>query len=147
MKQPYVEQVIFLNRQMLALVDDILQKSHTPPIIIIQGDHGSAHIRKKVRTADGRIKLRLPEERLAILNAILVPEQYRHRLYPSISPVNNFRLILSEQFGEPLPLLEDRHLFSWYLKPQHQVDVSRRLQGVRLDRRGFEAAIEELESR
>lgn len=51
---------------------------------------------------------------MPILNVYLVPEQIRKRLYGSISPVNSFRLVLSECFGAQLPLLPDRHFFCTY---------------------------------
>ena len=50
----------------------------------------------------------------AILNAYLVPDSVRQLLYPSISPVNSFRAIMSGLLGERNPLLPDRSFFNWY---------------------------------
>jgi hypothetical protein len=47
---------------------------------------------------------------MAILNAYSVPGG-APALYPSISPVNSFRVILNARFGESLPLLPDRSYF------------------------------------
>ena len=33
-------------------------------------------------------------------------------LYPSISPVNTFRVVLNSYFGENLPLLEDKSYYA-----------------------------------
>ena len=70
-------------------------------MIIIQGDHGP-----------------LPDlteeasQRLPILNAYYLPGiQMDNVLYPSISPVNSFRVVLNSYFGQTLPLLEDRSYF------------------------------------
>ena len=41
MRAAYVEQVRCVNRQVLLLVDRLLQDSARPPIILIQADHGN----------------------------------------------------------------------------------------------------------
>ena len=93
----YTNQVIFINREILKVVDVILQKSEVPPVIIIQGDHGP-----------------LPdiaftgEEKMPILNVYYLPgEEGRKRLYPTITPVNSFRVVLDSYFHQNLPLLDD----------------------------------------
>lgn len=43
---------------------------------------------------------------MIILNAYYLPRGAR-ALYPAISPVNTFRVVLNESFGAELPLLED----------------------------------------
>jgi len=123
------------------MVDHITGNSTHPPIIIIQADHGSAHTQYTRSLAKGAKASPVVEERLAILNAMLVPARYREKLYPGISPVNTFRLILSEQFGESLELLEDRHFFSLYGAPQQMVEISERLKQEPLDRKRFEASL------
>ena len=44
---------------------------------------------------------------MAILNAYYVDNEVENQLYPSISPVNSFRLISNHYFGTNFPLLED----------------------------------------
>jgi hypothetical protein len=96
-KKAYVGQVIFINREILQVIDAILAKSETPPIIIVQGDHGP--LTRIARTA---------AEKMPILNAYYLPGVDTDKvLYPSISPVNTFRVILNSYFGQDLPLLED----------------------------------------
>jgi hypothetical protein len=90
----YDGQVSYLNMRTLEAVDTILYKSENPPIIIIQGDHGSP---------------RIPGWNMAILNAYYFPdEQGRAMLYPSISPVNTFRVIINAYLGGSLDLLPDK---------------------------------------
>ena len=93
----YVDQAIFINREILQVIDEILASSEIPPVIIIQGDHGPP-----------------PElsasavQKMPILNAYYLPGiQADHFLYPSISPVNSFRVVLDAYFGQNLPLLDD----------------------------------------
>lgn len=93
----YSGQAEFIDRQILEVVRAILEKSQIPPIIIIQGDHGPL-VRDRF--------IRAP-----ILNAYYLPKGTA-RLYPSISPVNSFRVVLDDYFGQDLPLLEDVSRFS-----------------------------------
>lgn len=37
----YSEQITFINDKLMAALDEILDASQTPPVIIISGDHGS----------------------------------------------------------------------------------------------------------
>jgi hypothetical protein len=97
----YVGQVEFLNGQILQVVDAILANSETPPVIIIQGDHGPFQVTH--------------DERMRNLNAYYLPEA-KDKLYPEISPVNSFRLVLDTYFGQNLPLLKDKSYFSNYQK-------------------------------
>jgi len=93
----YTDQVLFINREILKVVDEILSNSSVPPVIIIQGDHGP-----------------LPDiafsgdEKMPILNAYYLPgEEASQKLYPTITPVNTFRIVLDSYFDQNLPLLED----------------------------------------
>ena len=86
----YVDNIRFINDQIVTVVGEIIEKSTIPPIIILQGDHGN----------DG-------DDVYAIFNAYYLPEGGGSRLYPSITPVNTFRLILDQYFGTELGLLED----------------------------------------
>lgn len=108
--QAYVGQVIFINREILEVIDAILAKSGTPPVIIIQGDHGP--LTKIAPTPD----LKMP-----ILNAYYLPGVDMNKvLYPSISPVNTFRVIMNTYFGQKLPLLED---ISYYAPDKHRDEL------------------------
>lgn len=102
----YTGQAQTIGRMMLKAIDELLAKEKTPPIIVIQGDHGP-----KMHLDQELLEKTDISEVFPILNAYYVPPKIRAALYPGISPVNSFRTILREQFGEPLPNLPDR---SWY---------------------------------
>ena len=93
----YVNQLQFLNKKMLQAVDTILAESDVPPIIIIQGDHGPW--------------LQPNDKRMWILAAMYLPD-HNDKLYPTISPVNFFRLVFNSYFGGKYELLEDVSYFS-----------------------------------
>jgi len=93
----YQNQLTFLNQKMLEAVDAILANSSTPPIIVLQGDHGPW--------------LQTKQKRMWILNAYYLPGQ-NEKLYPTISPVNTFRLIFDSYFGGKYDMLPDISYFS-----------------------------------
>jgi len=90
-------ELLFLNKRTLEAVQAIIAQSKNPPIIIIQGDHGLD-----------------TEVRMANLNAYYFPNDGAKVLYPTISPVNTFRLVLNTYFGQNLPLLPDVSYYSPY---------------------------------
>jgi hypothetical protein len=97
----YPGQAAFIGKQILAVVDSLLQNSEVPPIIVIQGDHGAPTLNKK--------------ERMRNLNAYYLPGiDAEEVLYPSITPVDTFRVILNSYFGQHLPMLEDQSYYSNY---------------------------------
>lgn len=48
---------------------------------------------------------------MSILNAYYIPNNVNLFLYETITPVNTFRIILNNYFGQNLPLLEDKSYF------------------------------------
>jgi hypothetical protein len=88
----YVGEVQYINREILRVLKTVIGQSDVPPIIILQGDHGPWY--------------QPSETVLTILNAYYLPG-HADTLYPTISPVNSFRIVLNEYFGASLPLLED----------------------------------------
>jgi len=121
----YRKQVQGLNRLLLETIDAV-QESNPDAIIILQGDHGP---RRRVILPDPEPWQTYAREELAILNAYYLPGvEAKDILYPRISPVNTFRVILNTYFQEDLPLLEDRS-FLWihldseaYPVPQSMLD-------------------------
>ena len=115
----YRRQIQYVNAQVLETIDAILKRSETPPIIIIQGDHGpGAHLHW------GSLEQTIPAERFGILNAYYFPDQDYARLYPSISPVNSFRVVFNQFLGADYALLPDRHYYSSWSFPFDFVEVT-----------------------
>jgi len=91
----YTDEVTYLNQRMLQLFEEIITKSDVAPIIILQSDHGWDW-----------------ERRMAILNALYLPEPLAANITPDWTPVNTFRLIFNDHFGLDYPLLENVSYFS-----------------------------------
>lgn len=123
LREPYVEQLKYTNTLLKRMIDDILARSPVSPVIILQGDHGTA----LTAFDTGKSGAPDPRERLAILNAYRVPGKMRAGLYPGITPVNTFRLMLSTQFGDDLPLLPDASYFAFYDDPYDLREVTAEL--------------------
>jgi|WetSurMetagenome_2_1015567.scaffolds.fasta_scaffold07133_4 hypothetical protein len=97
-KDKYLGQLKYLNGLVENAVSKILaESSGHPPVIIIQGDHGWRYLRGKDQT----------KESFTILNAYYFPDKDYSMLYPSISPVNSFRVVFDKYFGYKLPILKD----------------------------------------
>lgn len=93
--QGYVPEIEYLHQRILGIVDQIISESTTPPIIILQGDHGIP--RSEPVNAQ-----------FQIYNAYYFPGQDTGIFYDTISPVNSFRLLFNTYFNMDYPLLPDQ---------------------------------------
>jgi hypothetical protein len=120
----YRRQATYITKLAQRAIDDILDHSPQPPIILLQGDHGPG-----VRWTSGSADPDKTDvhERLRVLNAYYLPDGGRGALYPEISPVNSFRVVLKHYFGAKLDLLPDRSYLSSLQEPFKFVDVTARV--------------------
>ncbi|HPJ40127.1 MAG TPA: sulfatase-like hydrolase/transferase, partial [Spirochaetota bacterium] len=115
-KKQYADQLTFLNTRLKSIITAILKQPGNP-VIILQADHGTGS-----SWSDPEAYRR---ERFPILNAYYCNDAMRKQLYPSISPVNSFRVLLNSYFGAKLPLLPDRRFFSKITSPFDLTPVGR----------------------
>lgn len=120
----YVGQLEFVSAKVEELVERILSEADTPPVIILQADHGSKLIRES-----GEPTAEMLKERLGVLNAYHLPDGGERFLYDSITPVNTFRVLVSAYFGADYELLEDRSYFSRLKQPYDYLDATDTLTG------------------
>jgi hypothetical protein len=118
-RQGYAGQVQFVNRMLEKTVDVILSKSSTPPVILIQGDHGPG----------GFLDWDSPEqsclwERASIFNAYYLPGAEANVLSADISPVNSFRIVLKIYFDANMELLPDRTYFTSHRLTRQIIDIT-----------------------
>ena len=112
-RDKYISQLIFINKKTKELVEAILSKSDNPPIIIIQGDHGTGSLGS---TPLDKVSLDKLNERMENLNAYYLPNGGSKTLYSTITPVNTFRKIFNFYFGTDYKILEDVSYYSQYRK-------------------------------
>lgn len=104
-RKQYREQVAHLNSKLIQMIDRI-QSSNRPSVIILQADHGPRLGFGFERDGEATCEWRYRES-FSILNAIAMPDQRNSVFYPSMTPVNTFRLIFNELFGTQLPTHPD----------------------------------------
>jgi hypothetical protein len=106
-REGYRNSVSFVNSKLLEVTAELIERSPTPPIIIIQGDHGPAVL------ADGPLadvedpSVELLEERYGIMNMMYIPEQCSISPPNDMTSVNTFRFVLASCYESPLDMLTD----------------------------------------
>jgi hypothetical protein len=98
----YRNQLIYINTRVEEVIDAILANSERPPIIILQSDHGPGEGFSREDPNQQSL-----ETRSAILNAYLLPSGCDVNLYPTITPVNTFRIIFNCCFGSSYEMLDE----------------------------------------
>jgi hypothetical protein len=121
----YLDQLAAVNRLVEPCIDHLIAASDVPPMIILQGDHGPSpdledELGWMVAPSDFDLSVKS-----GILNAYYLPSVDQGALYPSITPVNSFRLVFNLYFGTDLELLADK---SYYRSLDNEwIDVTERL--------------------
>ena len=122
-RRRYIDQLRYVNDQVLRTIDSVVARSKVRPIIVVQGDHGprlfvdwESLLRTDIRETYGN------------LNAFSLPDGKANRVfYDDITPVNSFRLLLDHYFDAGLRRLPDRSYYSTLSHPYDFVDVTGRL--------------------
>ncbi len=114
-EQNYTNQTTCINKKLESAINVILKDSAKPPVIILQSDEGAPFLNNWLnpgdnwKTADNKMLV----EKFPILNAYYLPGVSQEKLYPSITPVNSFRLVFDLYFNAKFPLLPDKnYIFS-----------------------------------
>ncbi|MEA2461399.1 MAG: hypothetical protein QOH90_1576 [Actinomycetota bacterium] len=126
------EQLRYTNKRIEELVTSLLAgPDETDPIIVLQSDEGPHPPRYQADEDYFNWTTATDEElgeKLRILNAYYLPGVADTHLYPSISPVNSFRLIFDLYFNAKMPLLPDRsYVFHDWHHLYDFTDVTHRL--------------------
>jgi Sulfatase len=106
----YLAQLQFANQKLEELVDRLLAPGRgSRPIIVLQSDEGPHPIEYEYNSLFDWTGASLDQlrEKLTILNAYYLPGA-GPQPYPTITPVNSFRLIFDRYFDAGLGLLPDR---------------------------------------
>lgn len=100
MRAAFRDQTLYTNQRLIPILRSIIEESSVPPIIVLESDHGP--------TAYGGA-----QNRMANFMAYYLPGTDPAEIfYPSITPVNTFRVVFNTYFGAEYPLLEDVSYYS-----------------------------------
>lgn len=110
----YLEQLIFISNQIIPIIQNIIQNSQKPPIIILQSDHGPASIFGRREDWLKNYSQKGIKERSSILYAVYFPDKDYQEFYETITPVNTFRILFNHYFDENLEILPDKTFYTSY---------------------------------
>ena len=99
----YLQQYKFISKKITETAALILEGSPRPPLIIIQSDHGyrgALRLGRGLRHVDWA-------ELTRVFNALYLPGIDPEQIEPSLSPLNNFRLVFNHYFAGHYPLLKN----------------------------------------
>ncbi|KNZ70034.1 Sulfatase [Thermincola ferriacetica] len=104
-KKYYLNQYIYISNQVDSLVSELISQSKMNPIIIVQSDHGP----RPNNSPKEEENFEIPDiDKHKIFNAYYLPNLDKGLLREDISPVNTFRIIFNNYFGQKLKLLHDK---------------------------------------
>lgn len=99
----YPDQVECLNRQLLGLANRLIRSSQAPPVIIIQGDHGSRKLGFHEWDDAGQVPPEAVRERLSTFGAYYLPAGGAAAFGDTVTVVNVLGNVLRHYFGARLP--------------------------------------------
>ncbi len=94
----YLAQLQYTETVLRDMVNHILSHSTKPPVIVIQGDHGS-------RIKHPSIPV---EEHYSAFYTVHLPDKDYEMFYDSISSVNTYRILFNKYFDADFEMLEDK---------------------------------------
>ncbi len=100
-KKKFAGYIRYTDQKVKELIDTILTRSAGNDIIILQSDHSIADM-------DWSRK----NDAFKNYSAFYFPDRDYRQLYPGMSNVNTFRIILNKYFGQQLPLLPDKSFYT-----------------------------------
>jgi hypothetical protein len=94
----YTYAITYLNKCVFEISSKIIAQSKVPPVFMLQGDHDFFED---------------ASTRMYNLNAYYLPGEGKKLVYPTITPVNTFRILFNAYFGGKYPMLKD--VSNWYV--------------------------------
>ncbi len=130
-KTDYLSQMQYANQRISQVIAALTADPTKQPVILLQADEGPYPVRFDGHTTTFDWNTATPAElqqKTGILNAYFLPGG-NSNLYPTISPVNSFRLIFNQYLGTNLDLLPDQHFIDNEQKPYKWIDLTAKLGG------------------
>jgi sulfatase-like protein len=121
--QAYAAQLQCVNKLVLKTVTTIIQHSPVPPIILLQGDHGTNLLRYSSAKSANAVSPEQARERFGAFGAYYLPEGGGRLFQGRITIVNVFQKVLSHYFGAEIPPAPDELYMSLERTPYDFVRV------------------------
>ena len=140
LKNPYVEQVECLDRMVLRLVTMLIRDSDVPPVILLQGDHGTPSPGFDSAATAEAIPPAAAHERLGAFDAYYLPDHGAAAFGDNVTVVNVLGDVLRYYAGADLRREPDDMYLSSYSRPY----AFKRTTGIspaRIDSLGFRASL------
>lgn len=119
----YANKLRYTNERLLPLLKQLIANSSSPPVIILQSDHGPGS-----QLEWDSAELSNLQERFGIFLAIYFPEGERDNgIPPALTPVNLFPMVLDRLFEYSHERLPDRAFFATWDAPFRFTEVSEEL--------------------
>jgi sulfatase-like protein len=122
-EHPYVGQIECLNRMMLQVVTTLQQRSPQPPIILLQGDHGSNLLRYSSAKSASAVSPAQARERFGAFGAYYLPNGGGRLFGDTVTVVNVLRKVLNYYFDAGIPPASDALYMSLEHTPYNFVQV------------------------
>ncbi len=120
----YVGQIQCVNGMVLAAVTRLLRDSAVKPVILLQGDHGSAVLRYSKAPSAEQVSDSAAWERFGAFGAYYLPDGGAAAFGDSVTFVNVLGDVLRRYFGDDLPREPDDQYLSIGAAPYHFVRVT-----------------------
>jgi hypothetical protein len=98
-QRAYIEQLQCVNQLLLHTVTSILQRSSVPPLILLQGDHGTNLLRYSAAKNAASVTPAQARERFGAFGAYYLPADGGRLFADSVTIVNVFQKVLSHYYG------------------------------------------------
>jgi hypothetical protein len=107
----YVNQLQCLNRLVLDVVSTLLRESRIPPIILLQGDHGTSTLNFSWASSAAAVSAAQARERFGAFGAYYLPDDGGRLFRDTVTVVNVFQKVLSHYYGaEVAPAPDDLYM-------------------------------------
>jgi hypothetical protein len=125
-QRAYIEQLQCLNHLLLQTVTSLLQASSVPPVILLQGDHGTNLLRYSAAKSAASVTPAQARERFGAFGAYYVPDGGGRLFSDTVTIVNVFQKVLSHYFGADIAPAPDELFVSLERTPYHFAKVDAR---------------------
>ena len=108
----YVGQLECINQQVLRVVTELIARSEVPPVILLQGDHGTATLGYSDWPSAAQVPAAAARERFGAFGAYYLPNGGAAAFGDTVTVVNVMGNVLRHYFGARLPREPDAQYLS-----------------------------------